>query len=126
MVLFLFAWLFSLMLDLLAIRSLSHQRKDLQVLLLRHHLRILQRKDPKSARSLDRLLIISEAHLRRVLTEYIDFYNHHRARQGIDQQVPVPLTEKRPAMDARGGSIRRRDVLGGIIHDYYRADIRAA
>jgi transposase InsO family protein len=65
---------------------------------------------------LDQLLILNERHLHRVLTEYTAYFNHAQPHQGIGQQCPVPpLT--RPAH----GSIRRRDVLGGIIHDYYRA-----
>jgi len=42
--------LVQLLLDLLATRRLSDQQKDLEILLLRHHLRILQRKFPRSPR----------------------------------------------------------------------------
>ena len=74
----------------------------------------------------DQLLIIDEAHLRRVLSEYISYYNHRRhrrAHQGIGQQIPVPLTDRQAAaLDP----VYCRDVLGGIIHDYYRADTHAA
>ena len=38
---------------------------------------------------LDHLLIVGEAHLRRVLGEYGAYYNHARPHQGIDQQCPV-------------------------------------
>src|SRR5690348_8220491 len=40
--------IFRLLLDLLATRRLSDQQKDLEILLLRHQLRILQRKLPNS------------------------------------------------------------------------------
>ena len=63
---------------------------------------------------LDQLLILNERHLRRVLTEYVTYYNRARPHQALDQQAPIPL---RPS---RKGSIQCRDVLGGIIHDYYR------
>jgi putative transposase len=43
---------------------------------------------------LDHLLIISGKHLRRVLTRYIDYYNHRRPHQGISQQIPVRLAEE--------------------------------
>jgi transposase InsO family protein len=71
----------------------------------------------RSARQecLDHLLILYEQHLHRVLNEYTRFYNERRPHQGLEQQCPVPL--------ARGpdqGSIHRRDVLGGILHDYSR------
>ena len=65
---------------------------------------------------LDLLLIINAAHLRRVLKEYIyKYYNVARPHQGIEQQVPVPITR-----EANTGSIQKRKVLGGIINDYYR------
>jgi putative transposase len=64
---------------------------------------------------LDKLLIINQAHLRRVMREYVEFFNTARPHQGIDQQIPIAL----PTSNTRG-PIRCRNVLGGIIHDYYR------
>ena len=55
---------------------------------------------------LDKLLILGERHLRRVLTAYVDYYNHARPHQGIEQRCPVPV-EKVP----RAGPIERRDIL---------------
>jgi transposase InsO family protein len=72
----------------------------------------------RSARAecLDRLMILSERHLRRVLGAYVDFYNHRRPHQGLGQRCPVPLV----AGPLDGGAVRCRDILGGIIHDYER------
>ena len=39
---------------------------------------------------LDHLLILNEAHLRRVMGEYIGYYNEARPHQGIGQQTPIP------------------------------------
>ncbi len=36
---------------------------------------------------LDHILIVSEAHLRRILTEYVTYFNRSRPHQGIDQRV---------------------------------------
>jgi transposase InsO family protein len=71
----------------------------------------------RSAREecLDHVLVASEAHLRRVLAEYVAFYNHARPHQGLDQRCPVALPTP-----ARDGPVRRRDRLGGLLHDYYR------
>jgi putative transposase len=71
----------------------------------------------RSAREecLDKLLIINEAHLRRVMREYIEFFNTTRPHQGLAQQIPIPKT----SVQGRG-PVRCRNVLGGIIHDYYR------
>jgi Integrase core domain. len=64
---------------------------------------------------LDQILILNESHLSRVLKEYAEYYNHARPHQGIDQGFPV----SRPVRST-SGPVRRRDVLGGVIHDYFR------
>ena len=64
---------------------------------------------------LDRLLILGEAHLRRVMLEYIEYDNRARPHQGIEQRGPNPI-EGVP----KAGRVRGRDVLGGLIHDYDR------
>ncbi|NLF78202.1 MAG: transposase [Chloroflexi bacterium] len=72
----------------------------------------------RSAREecLDKLLIINQTHLRRVMREYMAFFNTVRPHQGLAQQIPVPgITHDNT------GPVRCRAVLGGIIHDYYRA-----
>jgi transposase InsO family protein len=63
---------------------------------------------------LDHPLIVNQLHLTRVLKEYTDYYNVARPHQGLAQQAPIPLGR------TRSGTIHRRDVLGGILHDYYR------
>jgi len=63
----------------------------------------------------DKILIINQSHLRRILREYSQYYNRARPHQGINQQTPIP----KPIPEAKG-RIRCRDVLGGIIHDYHR------
>ncbi len=71
----------------------------------------------RSARQecLDRLLILNERHLARVLRAFVAFYNERRPHQGLAQQCPIPLPR-----GPSEGAIQRRDVLGGIIHDYER------
>ncbi len=64
---------------------------------------------------LDHLLIVNERHLHRVLTEYTAYFNHARPHQGVNQQCPVAMEH-----EVLHGSVRRRDVPGGIIHDYDR------
>ncbi len=65
---------------------------------------------------LDKLLIVNQAHLQRVLTEYVGYFNRARPHQGIEQRCPIPIERGR-----QKGDLERRDVLGGIIHDYERA-----
>jgi transposase InsO family protein len=71
----------------------------------------------RSARQecLDRLLILNERHLLRVLTAFVTFYNERRPHQGLAQASPIPLPR-----GPSEGPIQRWDVLGGIIHDYER------
>jgi putative transposase len=69
------------------------------------------------AECLDRLLIVSQAHLRSVLAHYAAYYNHRRPHQGRDQEPPVPLAAA-PARPANLAQIRCRPVLGGLINDY--------
>jgi transposase InsO family protein len=65
---------------------------------------------------LDHVLIINERHLQRVLKDYIAYYNVERPHQGLAQQTPMPHPP-----NCLSGPIQRREVLGGIIHEYYRA-----
>ena len=71
----------------------------------------------RSARGecLDHLLIVNEAHLRRVLRDYAAFYNQARPHQGIDQRIP-----QAPVPRPQTGPVQCRDALGGLLHDYYR------
>jgi putative transposase len=64
---------------------------------------------------LDHLLIVGEAHLRRVLSAYVAHYNHARPHQGLAQRTPLPSTER-----AEHGPIRCRERLGGLLREYYR------
>jgi putative transposase len=64
---------------------------------------------------LDKLLIVNDRHLRRVLGEYETYYNQRRPHQGLAQNTPDGLETV-----AGEGPIRCHKVLGGIIHDYYR------
>ena len=64
---------------------------------------------------LNHILVLNENHLSRVLKEYAQYYNHARPHQGIGQHFPVSGPER-----SIHGPLRRRDILGGVIRDYYR------
>ncbi len=64
---------------------------------------------------LDHILILSDAHLRRVLTEFVAYYNTRRPHQSLNQQSPVTRT-----LPLTAGPVAYRPVLGGIIKDYFR------
>jgi putative transposase len=69
---------------------------------------------------LDRLLIFNRHHLERVLAVYVDHYNAHRPRRSLDHRPP-DLREPPPRPVTKLDHVRRRDVLGGLIHEYKAA-----
>jgi putative transposase len=72
---------------------------------------------------LDRVLILGQAHLRAVLTEYQVHYNTARPHQGITQRVPghEPDVARPTVTDIDTQQIRRKPVLGGLINEYTHA-----
>jgi transposase InsO family protein len=68
---------------------------------------------------LDHLLIVSEAHLHRVLIEYVGFFNRSRPHQGINQRVPATAHTAHRSVSAKG-RIVAVPVLGGLHHEYRR------
>jgi putative transposase len=65
---------------------------------------------------LDRTLIINPRHAATVLGEYQQHYNSHRPHRALGQAAPVrplPQPTTREAI-----TVRRRDRLGGLLHEY--------
>jgi transposase InsO family protein len=67
---------------------------------------------------LDHLLIINQSQLKRVVKEYVNYYNDARPHQGIQQRVPGRYGNKECPTAA--GRIISRPILGGLHHDYSR------
>jgi transposase InsO family protein len=72
---------------------------------------------------LDRLLIFNRRQLERVLRVYIRHYNEQRPHRALDLQAPDPRTT--PPTRGQPARLvvapRRRDLLGGLIHEYEAA-----
>jgi len=64
---------------------------------------------------LDHLVILGEAHLRRVLRTYACYYNNVRTHRSLDKDAPA----FRPIQ--RVGTITSHAILGGLHHRYVRA-----
>ena len=66
---------------------------------------------------LDHLLIVNRHHLERVLKLYVGHYNRHRPHRGLGLVAPDdPLAPA--ATPGTLDHLQRRDVLGGLIHEY--------
>jgi transposase InsO family protein len=63
---------------------------------------------------LDHIIVLGEAHLRRILKSYARYYNEARTHLALDKDAPLSRTVKRE------GRILCRPVLGGLHHEYVR------
>jgi putative transposase len=70
------------------------------------------------AECLDWLLILNRRHLERLLRVYVDHYTRERPHRALELRPPE-LRQRRDRSAV--GEIRRRDRLGSLIHEYYRA-----
>jgi hypothetical protein len=75
-----------------------------------------------SARSecLDHLLIWGVRHLERVLAEYISHYDAERPHRSLELRAPNADPVAPAAVFNGLKAVRRRDRLGGLIHEYYQ------
>jgi transposase InsO family protein len=64
----------------------------------------------------DRILIAGRRHLHHTLSEYVDHYNTHRPHRTLGHRPPDGKIPAAPAGDTI--RVRRRDRLGGLIHEY--------
>jgi putative transposase len=67
---------------------------------------------------LDHMLVFGRRHLEQVLRGYLAHFNAERPHRSLELVPPdgAPRSRGSPSADAR-----RRDVLGGVIHEYYAA-----
>ncbi len=65
-----------------------------------------------------RLLIVNEHHLRRVLAGYLLHYNAARPHRALGQLAPAQAGTRPPEINLAEYRIRRKQVLGGLTHEY--------
>jgi hypothetical protein len=70
---------------------------------------------------LDWLLVVSRGHLGQILRIYVQHYNQHRPHRALGLEPPNPSAGPTPVSEARRATVRRRDLLGGALHEYQRA-----
>jgi putative transposase len=66
---------------------------------------------------LDRMLTLSRRHLEATLRVYANHYNGHRPHRALGMEAPAPRRSP-PAVGTAPLSVERRDLLGGLIHEY--------
>jgi transposase InsO family protein len=71
---------------------------------------------------LDRMLILNETHLRRVLNEYVIHYNGHRPHWALKQRCPNQGPDGDPPIARHcDHRVHRRPILNGLINEYHQA-----
>ncbi len=63
---------------------------------------------------IDHVVVLGEAHLRRMLQSYARYYNEIRTHRSLDKDAPV----SRPGQ--RSGHIVSHAMVGGLHHQYVR------
>lgn len=75
-------------------------------------------------------IVRSEVHLRRILKEYVAYYNRARPHMSLGSQAPVPVAPPVPQTEHRhrlpeGYTVKATPILGGLHHDYHLEKIAA-
>jgi len=65
---------------------------------------------------LNHVIVLNEGHLQRILSEYFQYYNAHRAHQRLDGDAPDGRNKEPPER----GEIVTIPFLGGLHHRYTR------
>jgi putative transposase len=73
------------------------------------------------AECLDWLLIVGRGHLEQVLRVYIQHYNRHRPHRALQLETPDRPSGPTVVGEGHEGGVLRRDLLGGLLHEYRRA-----
>ncbi len=66
----------------------------------------------------DRLLLVNEHHLRRMLTEYLLHYDAARPHRSLGQVAPAQTDTRPPQINLAEHRIRRKQVLGRLTYEY--------
>jgi transposase InsO family protein len=71
---------------------------------------------------LDRVLVVNERHLRRILTIYLHHFNDARPHRTLAQLAPAQAeTRPPPVINLADHQLRRRPILGGLTNEYQTA-----
>jgi hypothetical protein len=73
------------------------------------------------AECLDWLLVVGRGHLQQILRVYVQHYNRHRPHRALMHRSPDPLAPPVIVGEDHRGAARRRNLLGGLLHEYLPA-----
>ena len=65
----------------------------------------------------DHLIVLGENHLRRLMKQYVSYYNGYRPHSSLDGNSPLPRNIEPPER----GIVVSEPLLGGLHHRYRRA-----
>ncbi len=65
---------------------------------------------------LDNVIVLNEAHLRRLLRSYVNYYHSWRVHRSLDMDAP----DLRPVQPPELGSVKKIPEVGGLHHHYER------
>ena len=65
---------------------------------------------------LDNVIVLGESHARRMLKEYVGYYNGSRTHLSLVKDAPEPRSIEPPS----AGAVQSSEVLGGLHHRYFR------
>jgi putative transposase len=69
---------------------------------------------------LDRILIVNERHLRRILTDYLHHFKAARPHQALAQLTPAQVETQSPhVINLADHQVRRRPILDGLTSEYH-------
>ncbi len=68
---------------------------------------------------LDWTLVRGRRHLWRLLDAYVGHYNRQRPHRSLALTVPDALEQDQDSIPVRPQDVKRRDVLGGLVHEYH-------
>jgi putative transposase len=71
---------------------------------------------------LDWLLVLGRCQLERVLREYVEHYNREGPHRALGLRAPEPSPQVIPLRPGHQTTVRRRDRLGGLMHEYAWAE----
>jgi transposase InsO family protein len=68
---------------------------------------------------LDHFLVFNQYQLKRIIVAFAEYYNQHRAHQGIMQRIPAKLYQPRPQLSNQvKGKVIATPMLNGLHHNY--------